>query len=142
MAELPRRARARRDLPLLKGQVRESFHRPFITAWLMAEYGNCTGSATAPAASAQGLRLKREARRAESAVDPDHPVVTDHRRPLVLGEARDHRADIDRVAAAAARKRRRGQGPHLLLVMEQPPAPIVERQPGIGQLLRLARPAE
>ncbi len=46
------------------------------------------------------------------------PVVADHRLALVLGKARNHRADVSGVAAATAAEADCGQRPHLVLVME------------------------
>ena len=67
------------------------------------------------------------------------PSSPDHRLPLILRETGDDRADIFRIAAAAPPQRHRLERANLLLLVEQAPDQIVERQARIRQLLRLHR---
>src|SRR6185312_684146 len=87
--------------------------------------------------SAQLLGLDREARRTEGTIDANHAIVTDHRFALVGRKPRDDRADIVGVAAATAAKGNRCKRPQFLLLVEQAPDEVVERQLWVSQFLGL-----
>ena len=80
--------------------------------------------------SAQKFRVDWKVGGAKGAIDPDEAVGADHRLPLFLREAGDHRTHVVGIAAAAARQRHRLEHANFLFLVEQPPRQLVERQPG------------
>ena len=87
-------------------------------------------------------RVDLERRRAKGAIDADLAIIANHLLPFFRREAGDDRADIVGIAATSLSKRKRRERSHLVFFMEEPPQQIIERQIGIGQLLRFHRPAK
>ena len=88
--------------------------------------------------------LDRKARGAERAVDGECQPIVDRPSPArsSCGKRVDDRPNVGGVAATAAAELDRRERPDFVLLVEQPPDQVVERQSGSASSSALHRPAE